>query len=145
MKDSLKKILIQLLYLTPIGYLLKLFKLQTGEYTPGLYIELSRDYPILAYIKNNPTYNERINWLVNGFLLLLQGVFIIIKNFGEDLGFTYAWIALIFGIVSTISSVFPKFNWNNPFLFRKITILELLVVISLIMSVVLKDIIKLIV
>ena len=126
-------ILLRLLYLTPIGYLISLFNLQLGNYTPGVFVRLSREYPIKAIIKSNPTYNDKRTWISNGLFLLIQAVVVVVNKAGGGLGLTYAWIASIFGLVSLVSAINPKFQWNRKFPLVGITTLELLVIVTLLL------------
>ncbi len=66
---------------------------------------------------------------------MAQTFIIIQKNLGGDLGFTYAWIASIFGIVNTVSAISPTFNWNGK-LFKVINfpIIGVLVILSLFLT-----------
>jgi hypothetical protein len=79
----LKKLLIKLLYLTPIGYVLSLFSLFEGDATPGVYIQMSEHMPIKAYVSKNPHISDRASWLFNGALLILQGAYISIRGLEE--------------------------------------------------------------
>jgi len=143
MRLILKEILITLLYLTPIGYLLSLFKLYSGERTPGVYVYLPRDEPIRVFVKENPLAADRIHWLFNGGSLITQALIIIHKNLGGDWGHSYAWIALIFGVVNTVSSIFPSFNWNGKlFNVINISVIWILVILFLILTVVYSDIFR---
>jgi len=139
----LKEIFITLLYLTPIGYLLILFKLYSGERTPGVYVDLPRDEPIKVFVKENPLIKDRIHWLFNGVALIVQASIIFYQNLGGDLGHTYAWIASIFGVVNTVSAFFPTLNWNGK-LFKvvNISVIWILVILFLILTVVYSDIFK---
>ena len=143
MRLILKEIFITLLYLTPIGYLLSLFKLYSGERTPGVYVYLPRDEPIKVFVKENPLITDRIHWLFNGGFLIVQASIIIHNNLGGDWGHTYAWIALIFGVVNTVSAIFPTFNWNGK-LFKVVNIstIWVLVILFLILAVVYSDIFR---
>jgi len=143
MRKILNEIVITLLYLTPIGYLLSLLKLYSGERTPGVYVYLPRDKPIQVFVKDNPVFTDRIHWFINGASLLIQAFLIIQKNLGGDWGHTYAWIASIFGVVNAVSAFFPTFNWNgNLFKAIKIPIIWILVILLLILTVVYSDIFR---
>jgi len=143
MRKILREIVITVLYLTPIGYLLSLFKLSSGERTPGVYVYLPDDESIRVFVKENPFVTDRIQWFINGISLLSQAFVIIFKNLGGDLGHTYAWVALIFGVVNIVSVFFPTFNWNGR-LFKVINIsaIWILVILSLILSVAYSDIFR---
>ena len=143
MRKILSEIVITVLYLTPIGYLLSLFKLSSGERTPGVYVYLPDDESIRVFVKENPFVTDRIQWFINGISLLSQAFVIIFKNLGGDLGHTYAWVALIFGVVNIVSVFFPTFNWNGR-LFKVINIsaIWILVILSLILSVAYSDIFR---
>lgn len=147
MKEFLKKIGLQLIYMTPIGYLINFSKLQIGEYVPGIYIELSPDYPIKATVKENPSLKERFNWFFNGFILISQSLFLASDKFWDKIMtvlysqdiwsivvFTYIGTGLIYGILCILTPIFPTFNWNKSIFFGKITILEITVFITLITS-----------
>lgn len=113
MKQLLEKIGLTLLYLTPVGYILRLISLQTGNSTPGVFVEMSKHKPIIVVVKNNPTIGDRFHWLVNGVFLITQA-FVIIKNeLGASWGGTYAYVALIFGITNAVAAFFPSLNWNK--------------------------------
>ena len=74
---------------------------------------------------------------------MAQAFIIIQKNLGGDLGFTYAWIASIFGVVNIVSAIFPTLNWNGK-LFKviNISVIWVLVILFLILAVVYFDIFK---
>ena len=111
-----RKIVLRLLYLTPFGYLLSTLSLLQGEKTKGIYIDLKRYSPIRAQVKQKPTFNERLNWFINGVFLLGQGLLVLIKQIAGDIGGAYALVAFIFGVVSLVSAIFPSFPWNKKFL-----------------------------
>lgn len=114
-----QRIFLRLLYLTPVGYFLSLLSLVKGESTPGVYVVLEKYSPIEALVKENPTAKERMDWLINGMVLLLGFWFVSIsgipaeRNIIGDFAATYAWMSLVFGVVSTVSAFFPKFPWNK--------------------------------
>lgn len=135
MKHSLTEIIIvQLLYLTPIGYALSLLSLQLGERTPGVYIDIPRDMPMTVHIKANPLLVDRTQWLFTGAFLLGQALYVLWQRLGGVFGMAYAWIALVFGLVSVVSFVSPTFPWNKRFKITRISILEILVVLALVVS-----------
>lgn len=108
-----QKIILRLLYLTPFGYMLSALSLIQGERTWGIYISLERYSPIRAYIKQKPTSGERINWFINGLFLLAEGWVVAINEIAGDIGGVFAWLAFIFGSVSLVSAIFPRFPWNK--------------------------------
>lgn len=111
----MQRILIRLLYLTPLGYLLNSLYLLSGNQTKGLKVYLNRYSPITAKVKDKPSFSERVNWLANSIVLFTQGWFVIQHGLGGSLGGAYAITAYIFGGVSIISAVFPKVRWNKSF------------------------------
>lgn len=129
------------LYLTPVGYLLSLFNLISGEATPGVYVYLPRDELVRVFIKKNPTVNDRVNWFVNGELMIIQAATLLHRNLGGKWGGAYAWVATIFGVVSAVSAIFPSFNWNGK-LFG-VSVIWMLLILSLILTVIYFDIAKL--
>ena len=76
-------------------------------------MQLSTHAPVSVVVKNNPTTQERFHWFINGIVLLAQAFFIVSNNFGEELGGTYAFVAIIFALGSIISAVHPKLDWNR--------------------------------
>lgn len=140
MKHLLQQIFQKFLYLTPIGYILSLLALQTGEKTPGVYVELSRDMPIKAHIKQNPLFTDRLGWFLNGTSLFLQAFFVLNQEIADiNIIVVYAWISLVFGVVSLVSAFFPQFEWNKGFTFIRITSLEVIVILLLGMSVIIAE------
>jgi len=85
-----QKIVLRLLYLTPFGYLLSTLSLLQGEKIKGITIDLKRYSPIRAYVKQKPTFNERLNWFINGIFLLVEGWFVLIKQIAGDIGGAFA-------------------------------------------------------
>lgn len=132
MRLIFEDIFITLLYLTPIGYLLSLLELYSGERTPGVYVCLPRDKPIRVFVKENPLVADRTHWLVNGSSLIAQASIIIYKDLGGSWGHTYAWIALVFGAVNMVSAIFPTFNWNGR-LFKVVNIPAIWVLVILLL------------
>ena len=138
MTDLLAVLFIKFLYFTPIGYILDLISLDEGKRTPGIYLKIPRNEPMMAYIKPNPTGRERVEWFINGLLLLLQSVYILNQrpiryhNLVDELAFSYALMAFIFGFVSLVVAVFPNFPLNLRFKFLRISILEIMFVLVLI-------------
>lgn len=110
-----QRIILRLLYLTPFGYLLSTLSLLQGERIKGINIDLKRYSPIRAQVKQKPTFNERLNWLINGVFLLAQGWFVFIKQIAGDIGGAFALVAFIFGVVSLVSAFFPSLPWNKKF------------------------------
>lgn len=111
-----QKLILRLLYLTPIGYLLSLLFLMKGERTPGIYVVLERYSPVSAKVKKNPTFFERINWFINGFFLLTEAwlAFKYAPESGlEEWVGSFAFVAFIFGAVSLVSAIFPRISWNR--------------------------------
>lgn len=115
MKKLWQKILLRLLYLTPIGYILSFVSLTEGEKVSGISVTLERYSPIKATVKTSPTLNDRLNWFINSLILLIQGWFIIIRdrNTVSDFGGGYAMASIIFGLVCLISALFPHIQWNR--------------------------------
>lgn len=131
----LKEIFITLLYLTPVGYLLSLFRLYTGERTPGVYVYLPQDLSPAVIVKGNPLFKDRVQWFFNGLCLVFQVFIIIQNNLGGTLGQAYSWLALVFGIVNVVSAIFPTFNWKEKYIW-------LLIIPSLILTIVYFDILN---
>ncbi|MCL5784830.1 MAG: hypothetical protein M1142_05785 [Patescibacteria group bacterium] len=138
MKRFAQQVLLTLLYLTPIGYILNLFALQTGKMTPGVYVSMQRETPILAHIKQNPLFKDRAQWLVDGIFLVSQGLLVLQQKLG-NIFTAYGWVALVFGIVNFVSAFFPKFDWNKRLGVLRVSILEILVITLLGLSVVLSS------
>lgn len=108
-----QKIAIRLLYLTPIGYLFSVVFLFQGKRTPGINILFKRYSPIGANIKKSPTSKERIVWFINAIFLLAEAWFVFVNEIGGAIGGTFGLLALVFGVVSLVSAVFPCFPWNK--------------------------------
>lgn len=136
MKQLVLEIIFRLLYLTPIGYILSLYSLEIGKKTPGVYIALSDNVPTTAFIKQDPLFIERIEWGLSGVFLLVQAFIILWRHLGWKFGAAYAWIALVFGIISFVSAFFPSFPWNKRSKIFKISILEMLIIFCLIVAVI---------
>jgi hypothetical protein len=119
MKKIAKKIIITLLFLTPIGYLMKLFNILSGEVTPGVYLSLETDEPIEAVIKKNPQVHDRIQWFINGVVLLIQSIYVFSIDIFDEIGGSYAWIAFLYATINIISALFPKLDWNKKLSLRK--------------------------
>lgn len=113
LKNVFSKIGLRILYLTPIGYLLSLFSLLTGEKTKGIYVVLENQLPIWANIKQNPTSKERISWFVNGIVLLAEGFLVLIYQIASDFGGVFAIVAIIFGLTSMVAALFPRVSFNK--------------------------------
>lgn len=128
MRLILKDIFITLLYLTPIGYLLSLFRLYSGERTPGVYVYLPENMPPAVIVKENPLFNDRAQWFFNGLFLVFQVFVIIHNNLSGTVGQAYSWMAFVFGVVNVVSAIFPTFNWKEKYIW-------LLVFSSLILTV----------
>lgn len=97
---------------------------------------------IKVYVKRNPLFQDKLNWLLNGSILIFQGFYIFLNKIGGDLGVTYSWLALVFGFVSFLSALFPSFNWNGRKKIIKLSFIEIVVIVSLIISVVASDIVR---
>lgn len=136
MKRIFSQLVVYLLYLTPIGYLLSLFKLNSGDTTPGVYIDLPRDRPINVTVKQNPLYSDRFHWFFNGAVLLGQAFVVVNRNVGGNWGTAYAWIAIVFGIVNVTASLCPTIDWALKF---PRFVLWLVIISSLIFAVVFND------
>jgi MFS family permease len=136
MKVVFQKVILTLLYLTPIGYFLRMIDLQTGYESSGIYVRLPYRAPLHAFVKQNPLFTERVQWIFNGVFLLLQAFFVVWKQLGDEFGAAYAWLAAIFGVVSIISAFSPKFDWNKKLVTLRITYFETVVVLMLILCVV---------
>lgn len=143
MRTAIEEIFLNLIYLTPAGYLLSLLGLSSGEKTPGVHVQLSHNQPTIALVKKKPRAKDRVHWLLNGAALATQAAFIIYQDRGGSWGHIYAWIASIFGTVNITSAIIPKFDWQRrlPGPIR-ISAVELLVVTALIMTLVLADFFK---
>jgi hypothetical protein len=122
LKNSfLERLFLRLLYLTPVGYFLDSIHILEGRKTPGLYVEFSRYSPFRAFITKNPTIDERINWSINGIILLAQGGFVLVKIWENtrglfaSLSLIFVIVSFVFGLVSLISALFPKIRWNKYF------------------------------
>ena len=108
-----QKIVLQLLYLTPFGYLLSSYSLIQGKRTPGIFISLESYSPIRAFTKEKPTFRERTGWFINGIILLIEGIFVQFYEIAGDIGGGFAFLAFIFGLVSLVSAIFPRAPWNR--------------------------------
>lgn len=108
-----QKIVVGLLYLTPVGFMLTSTSLLEGKNTSGIHVSLGVSSPARATVKPNPTIKDRVIWFGSGVILLVEACFIAVNEIGEDFGGAYAMIAFIFGVVSLISSLFPRFPWNR--------------------------------
>ena len=108
-----QKVIVRLLYLTPVGYLLSTLLLLQGEKTKGIYIDLKRYSPISVSVKQYPTFNERLNWFINSIFLLVEGWTVLVKQIAGDIGGAFALTACIFGLVSLVSAIFPNIPWNK--------------------------------
>ena len=132
MKLTLKDFILRLIYLTPIGYILSLLSLISGDKTPGIYIELT---PFWVFVKKDYLARDRFNWFFNGTILISQAFFVIFNSLGGNLGGAYAWIALTFGFVNITTAIHPKFNWNERiFKFLDITPIVILIILFLILA-----------
>lgn len=108
-----QKIVLRLLYLTPFGYFLSTLSLLQGKKIKGIQIDLERYSPINAHAAKNPTFDERLNWFVNGIFLLVEGWFVLVKQIAGDIGGGFVLVAFIFGVVSLISALYPSILWNR--------------------------------
>ncbi len=89
---------------------------------------MRRSEPVIVVVKKNPKTQDRVRWFINGLVLLAEAYYVINFEIGGDLGGSYAFVALIFGVVNSITAVFPKIDWNGKrsnFLLLTITILSL--------------------
>ena len=109
----LSRFLLRLLYLTPLGYLISSINLLNNKVVKGINIDISKYSPIRVSTNPKPNIQLRLNWFINGLLLLIQGFYILLNNIGGDMGGGYALLSFIFGGVSLISSVFPQIQWNR--------------------------------
>lgn len=114
-----------------------LVALQSGEWTPGVYIVLRRYELVMAYIKPNPVFTDRVQWFFSGAFLLLQAFYAFKLRYIGSFMAAYEWIASVFGVVCLVSAFFPKFGWNKRLGIFKITILEIILVVLLAVSVIL--------
>ncbi len=146
MRSQFNKILLTLLYLTPIGYVLSILDLYSGEKTPGVYVYLSGDQPnkpMQVFVKKNPLVLERVHWFINGISLILQAFTVVYKNIGGNWGLYYVWVASIFGFVNLISSFLPTFNWNGGIIKSvKVSNIGVLVLLALILTLLMSNIYK---
>jgi hypothetical protein len=138
----IKNFIVKLLYLTPVGYVLSLFSLYSGQATPGVYVHLPRDAQMKVYIKRNPSQWDRLGWALTGLILISQSTIISIKQLGGDFGAVYSWIALLFGFVNFISALVPNLNWSKRLKILKVSFIEITVVVLLILITVLPSIIQ---
>lgn len=142
LSDNLSKILVRLIYLTPIGICINLFYLFLGKRLPGILIRDS-----LVFIKENPTIEDRIGWFMNGVFILVEGWYLL-KIFSYYFGDTMINTAMgmmelvfLFGLtafVAFVSCFYPRFPWNKPislfygliiiFIFSLLIILLLLII-----------------
>ena len=116
----LLKIIYRLLCLTPIGYFIASFNLMAwGE--KGIYVEMGASTPFRVSLDNQqPTKRERLDWFINGIFLLAEGYFaIVISNSDIDHpAGAFVFPAVIYGLVSITSAVYPRISWNKPLLRR---------------------------
>lgn len=115
-----QRILIRVLYMTPIGYILGLFSFLDGGNLQGLKIvPFRKDVPIVT-MKENPSLKDRLTWFINGVLLFIQGWFTVeflLKNrILEQFTSWYAVLAFLFGFIAIFSAIFPRFPWNKKLL-----------------------------
>ena len=107
------QLIIRLLYLTPIGFLMSSVSLLSNKSIKGINVDLGKYSPIRASISSKPGINMRANWLLNSIVLFFQSFQILSKNFGGEIGGGYAILALIFGGICFVSSIYPKIQWNK--------------------------------
>lgn len=100
----------------------------SGEYTSGVYVNLPKHRSPQVFVKANPTFFDRVKWISAGSFLIFQAYFIVIKKMGGDLGGLYAWMAVVFGIITLTSALKPDFKWKFV-LNKSITISILWIVI----------------
>lgn len=110
-----QRVLLRLLYLTPAGYLISTASLLQGEKITGISLVLERYSPVRVKTKRQPSFNERVDWFVNGVFLIIEGWFVLFNNIAGDIGGVFALVAFIFGLVSLISALFPRLPWNRFF------------------------------
>lgn len=104
---------VALFNLTPFGYLLSTLSLLQGGKIKGIQVNLGSYSPISVQITKAPTLSDRLNWFVNGILLLVEGWFVLVKQIAGDVGGVFALLAFVFGVVCLISAIYPGFPWNR--------------------------------
>lgn len=112
-----QRILIKLLYLTPIGYILGMLSLLEGKSHRGLkIIPFPKDIPIVS-VEGKPSFQDRVSWFTNGVILIFQGWFALqfLLKYGvlEEFISWYGALAFLFGFITLVSTLFPKFPWNK--------------------------------
>ena len=113
-QNILQKIIVLLLYLTPIGYILRFIKLDNSNGANGLHIDWDMGKQVNVFVKPDPTFNDRLIWLSSGILLVSQTLLILrFTSDKNDLFGAYAILAMLFGSVNLMCGLFPKFPWNN--------------------------------
>lgn len=110
----------KILFATPIGYLLALLKIIDGDASPGVYIQAFEERtPFTVNVKINPNFNDRLTWIADGIILLVQAFFAykaksnITNETVLEILMGYMWISITFGFIVLVSGVFPNFPWNN--------------------------------
>lgn len=108
-----QRVIIRLLYLTPIGYLLSIVSFLQGETIKGIAVDLKRYSPIRVNVKQYPKHAERFAWLVNSIFLFAEGWIVLTNQIAGTVGGAFALMAFLFGGVSVVSAIFPRFPWNK--------------------------------
>ncbi len=119
-KKFLWKIIVRLIYLTPIGHILSLLALLFIQKKQGVNVQLSKNSPIRANVKENPTTTERINWFINGLVIFSESYFLI-ANKWTDVDFIGAvvFVFVISALVNVVAAIFPSAKFNKEFVPEK--------------------------
>lgn len=113
-KKFLWKLIVRLIYLTPIGHILSLLTFLVAQKKEGIDIRLSKYSPIRANIKENPTTTERINWFINGLFIFFESYFLITKGWtNNDYIGAIVFISVISALVNLIAAIFPRTQFNK--------------------------------
>lgn len=120
----IKKIIVFLLYLTPIGYFLRCCEIVSGKGIKGLQIDLYSRHKPVNRTSSHITLEGRLEWLISGAFLLFQSIFIAWNNYISNMNnidsefskwaMIYALHAFVFGWIGIISAFSPKYDWKKP-------------------------------
>jgi len=83
-----------------------------NNYVNAINLNLSGQSPISAKATKAPKLSTRFNWFLNGTLLLFQAFYVLTHYASNSILGAYSILAIIFGLVCTISSIYPKISWN---------------------------------
>lgn len=119
-KKFLWRLVVRLIYLTPIGHILSLLTFLAVQKKEGVNVQLSKYSPIRANIKENPTTTERINWFINGLAILFESYFLIAKGW-IDVDFVGAivFVSVISALVNMVAAIFPNAKFDKEFIPEK--------------------------